>query len=91
MLRGEGERERFRWLEEPLLERSKGEGDLDTAGVDRGDSSLMSQYSSLMSGVDCLLLGFSFSELLSRLSAESPISLFRVFLGNKMLKESQIP
>ena len=80
MLRGEGERERLRWLEDPLLERSKGDGDLDTAGVDNGDSSLMSQYSSLMSGVDCLLFGFSFSELLSRLSAESPISRFSVFL-----------
>ena len=44
--------------------RSKGLGDLDTAGVDKGDSSLMSQNSSLMSGVDCLLLGQEFSSLL---------------------------
>ena len=34
---------------------------LDTAGVERGESSAMSQYSSLMSGVDCLLPGQQFS------------------------------
>ena len=53
--------------------RSKGLGDLDTAGVDKGDSSLMSQNSSLMSGVDCLLLGQEFSSLL-------PSMVFCVFL-----------
>jgi len=53
--------------------RSKGLGDLDTAGVERGESSLISQYSSLMSGVDCLLLGQEFSSLFSILC--------RVFLG----------
>ena len=57
-LRGEGD------LETWMSWRSKGLGDLDTAGVDKGDSSLMSQNSSLMSGVDCLLLGQEFSSLL---------------------------
>merc|ERR1712088_31338 len=53
--------------------KSKGLGDLETAGVERGESSLISQYSSLISGVDCLLLGQEFSSLFS--------ILWRVFLG----------
>ena len=56
-----------------MSRRSKGLGDLETAGVESGDSSEMSQYSSLMSGVDCSLVGQEFS------SPVSPI-LFRVFL-----------
>merc|ERR1719297_227639 len=56
----------------------RGEGDLDTAGVERGESSAMSQYSSLMSGVDCLLPGQQFSSWYT-LSSLSPI-LFWVFL-----------
>ena len=60
-----------------MSRRSKGLGDLDTAGVERGESSLMSQYSSLMSGVDCLLLGQEFSSPL----LQSPI-LLSVFLEN---------
>merc|ERR1719150_2310260 len=51
---GEGDLDTWRLLRS---RRSKGEGDLDTAGVERGDSSAMSQYSSRMSGVDCLLPG----------------------------------
>merc|ERR1719229_1373633 len=50
--RGEGDLDTWRLLRS---RRSKGDGDLDTAGVERGDSSAMSQYSSRMSGVDCLL------------------------------------
>lgn len=60
-----------------MSRRSKGLGDLDTAGVESGESSLMSQYSSLMSGVDCLLPGQEFSSALLL----SPI-LLRVFLEN---------
>ena len=60
-----------------MSRRSKGLGDLDTAGVERGESSLMSQYSSLMSGVDCLLPGHEFSSPLLL----SPI-LLSVFLEN---------
>ena len=47
--------------------RSKGDGDLEWAGVaegvERGDSSAMSQNSSLMSGVDCLLLGCTWTSI----------------------------
>merc|ERR1719216_152459 len=67
MVRGDGDLEGLKsW-------KSKGLGDLETAGVERGESSLISQYSSLMSGVDCLLLGHEFSSLFSILC--------RVFLG----------
>jgi len=69
---GEGDLEMLTVL--LMSRRSKGLGDLDTAGVERGESSVMSQYSSLMSGVDCLLLGHEFSSPLS------PI-LLSVFLG----------
>merc|ERR1719414_75764 len=66
-VRGEGDLEgRKSW-------RSKGLGDLETAGVESGDSSLISQYSSLISGVDCLLLGQEFSSVFSIVC--------RVFLG----------
>jgi len=75
ILRGDGDLESCRsW-------RSNGLGDLDTAGVDKGDNSLISQNSSLMSGVDCLLLGHEFSLVTScSLATLSPI-LFRDFLG----------
>ena len=55
VVRGEGDLEMLYGDE---ARRSEGEGERDTAGVESGDSSLMSQYSSLMSGVDCLLFGF---------------------------------
>merc|ERR1719325_359269 len=74
--RGEGDLDTWRLLRS---RRSKGEGDLDTAGVERGESSAMSQYSSRMSGVDCLLPGQQFSSWYT-LSSLSPI-LFWVFLG----------
>merc|ERR1712088_143179 len=70
-VRGEGDLEGLKsW-------RSKGLGDLDTAGVESGESSLISQNSSLISGVDCLLLGQEFSSVFSILC--------RVFLGGVAL------
>ena len=59
--RGEGDRER-------AVVRSKGEGERECggewAGVESGESSEMSQNSSLMSGVDCLLATESSSSTL---------------------------